>query len=78
MYLYRGRVIPARVGKGLTASDLSIAIETADDLGDFLLQKALVWDWGSWPKGSPQSSDPDLGKSWLFLDLIYIYLCAKS
>ena len=42
---------------------MSVAVEAADDLGQFLLQWALAWDWGAWPEGSPEFSDPDLGES---------------
>lgn len=46
----------------MTVSDLSIVTEAADELGEFVLKWALEWDWGSWPEGSPESLDPDLGE----------------
>ncbi|CAM9342800.1 unnamed protein product [Scytosiphon promiscuus] len=54
------RAIPAREGRPLTAADLAIATDAADDLGEFLKESALGWDWGSWPEGSPEFADPDL------------------
>ena len=68
---YDARAVPARAGRALTVEDLSIAIEAAADLGRFLVQEALSWDWGSWPEGSPQSTDPDLGKSGIPLLTVY-------
>ncbi|CAN0138605.1 unnamed protein product, partial [Laminaria digitata] len=64
------RATQARERGGPTASDLSVAVEAADDLGEFLLEWALAWDWGAWPEGSPESSDPDLVNARLQSDVI--------
>lgn len=55
------RALPAREGRFLTATDLSIAAAAAEGLGGFLQELVLRWDWGPWPEGSPESLDPDMG-----------------
>eukprot|EP00752_Nemacystus_decipiens_P014373 g12785.t1 len=64
------KALPAREGRPLTAADLSIAIGAAGELGEFLRELALGWDWGSWPEGSPESSDPDMVGAQLQSDVI--------